>query len=154
MQDKIFSSAIEAKKVLLQDQRIVFTNGCFDILHVGHVTYLATAKSLGDLLIVAVNSDNSIKRLKGESRPINTVEDRMLMLSALESVDYVFAFGEDTPINAIKEINPDILVKGGDYTIETIVGSDYVLDQGGRVETIPLVAGKSTTHIIDKLNKT
>lgn len=153
MTHKIFTSPLLAKQGLPSGKKVVFTNGCFDILHVGHVTYLAAAKLLGDILVVAVNTDESVRRLKGESRPLNTTDDRMTMLAALESVDVVFAFGEDTPLDSIRTINPDILVKGGDYTIDTIVGSDYVLQQGGKVLTIPLVPNKSTTLILDKLNK-
>jgi len=153
MKHKIYASAQALSEVLPNDKKVVFSNGCFDILHVGHVTYLAAAKSLGDLLVIAVNTDDSVKRLKGDSRPVNTLEDRMLLLAALESVDYVVPFSQDTPLEVIKVVTPNVLVKGGDYTIETIVGSDYVLSQGGEVLTIPIVEGKSTTGIIDKLNK-
>jgi D-beta-D-heptose 7-phosphate kinase/D-beta-D-heptose 1-phosphate adenosyltransferase len=153
MKHKIFASAQALSAVLPTDKRVVFSNGCFDILHVGHVTYLAAAKSLGDVLVIAVNTDESVKRLKGESRPVNGIEDRMLLLAALEAVDYVVPFSQDTPLEVIMELTPNVLVKGGDYTIETIVGSEYVLSKGGEVLTIPIVEGKSTTGIIDKLNK-
>ncbi len=153
MKHKIYASAQALSATLPRDQKIVFSNGCFDILHVGHVTYLAAAKSLGDVLVIAVNTDESVKRLKGESRPINLLEDRMLLLAALESVDYVVPFSQDTPLEVIEELAPNVLVKGGDYTIESIVGSDYVISKGGEVLTIPIVEGKSTTGIIDKLNK-
>ncbi len=153
MKHKIYASAQALSTTLPRDQKIVFSNGCFDILHVGHVTYLAAAKSLGDVLVIAVNTDESVKRLKGESRPINLLEDRMLLLAALESVDYVVPFSQDTPLEVIEELAPNVLVKGGDYTIESIVGSDYVISKGGEVLTIPIVEGKSTTGIIDKLNK-
>lgn len=130
-------------------KKIVFTNGCFDILHRGHVTYLQQARDLGDLLIVGINSDASVKRLKGQERPVNMLEDRAFVLSALKSVDYVIAFDEDTPLNLIMSIMPDILVKGGDYTIESIIGAQEVLAHGGRVEIIPFVPGKSTSSLID-----
>lgn len=130
-------------------KKIVFTNGCFDILHRGHVTYLQQARELGDLLIVGINSDASVKRLKGQERPVNMLEDRAFVLSALKSVDYVIAFDEDTPLNLIMSIMPDILVKGGDYTIESIIGAQEVLAHGGRVEIIPFVPGKSTSSLID-----
>lgn len=132
-------------------KRIVFTNGCFDILHRGHVTYLNQARDLGDLLIVGINSDESVKRLKGPERPVNMLEDRAYVLSALKSVDYVIPFEEDTPLNLINLIMPDILVKGGDYTIDRIVGAQEVLAHGGRVEIIPFVPGKSTSAIIDAI---
>ena len=130
---------------------IVFTNGCFDILHRGHVTYLNQAKELGDLLIVGINSDESVKRLKGSERPVNMLEDRAYVLSALKSVDYVIPFEEDTPLNLINLIIPNILVKGGDYTIDRIIGAQEVLAHGGKVEIIPFVPGKSTSAIIDTI---
>ena len=132
-------------------KKIVFTNGCFDILHRGHVTYLNQARDLGDLLIVGINSDESVKRLKGPERPVNMLEDRAYVLSALKSVDYVIPFEEDTPINLINLIMPDILVKGGDYTIDRIIGAQEVLANGGKVEIIPFVPGKSTSAIIDTI---
>lgn len=136
-----------------QSKKIVFTNGCFDILHAGHITYLKKARELGDLLVVGVNSDMSVKRIKGELRPVNTLKDRSLLLSALEFVDYVIPFEEDTPYELIKTIVPDILVKGGDYDIDSIVGGDIVRDNGGMVTTIPFVDGKSTTGIINKMQE-
>lgn len=132
-------------------KKIVFTNGCFDILHAGHVTYLTEAKKLGDVLIMGLNSDESVRLLKGESRPINNEYDRALVLSSLKSIDYVCVFGEDTPYNLIKLIQPDVLVKGGDYTIDNIVGADIVTSNGGKVVTIPFVTGKSTTNTIEKM---
>ena len=132
-------------------KKIVFTNGCFDILHRGHVTYLNQARNLGDLLIVGINSDESVKRLKGPERPVNMLEDRAYVLSALKSVDYVIPFEEDTPLNLINLIMPDILVKGGDYTIDRIIGAQEVLSHGGKVEIIPFVPGKSTSAIIDTI---
>ena len=132
-------------------KKIVFTNGCFDILHRGHVTYLNQARDLGDFLIVGINSDESVKRLKGPERPVNMLEDRAYVLSALKSVDYVIPFEEDTPLNLINLIMPDILVKGGDYTIDRIIGAQEVLAHGGKVEIIPFVPGKSTSAIIDTI---
>ncbi|MCC8051379.1 MAG: D-glycero-beta-D-manno-heptose 1-phosphate adenylyltransferase [Clostridiales bacterium] len=132
-------------------KKIVFTNGCFDILHVGHISYLKKAKEMGDVLVVGVNSDESVRRLKGSSRPVNTLEDRMELLAALECVDYVVSFSEDTPYNLIQQIRPDVLVKGDDYKMDEIVGADVVAGYGGIVKTIPLVAGKSTTGIINKI---
>jgi D-beta-D-heptose 7-phosphate kinase/D-beta-D-heptose 1-phosphate adenosyltransferase len=132
-------------------KKIVFTNGCFDILHRGHVTYLNQARDLGDLLIVGINSDESVKRLKGPERPVNMLEDRAYVLSALKSVDYVIPFEEDTPLDLINLIMPDILVKGGDYTIDRIIGAQEVLANGGKVEIIPFVPGKSTSAIIDTI---
>ncbi len=133
--------------------KIVMTNGCFDILHRGHVTYLKQARALGDRLIVAVNSDDSVSRLKGPSRPINSLEDRMSVLKALGCVDYVIPFYEDTPQKLIGRILPDILVKGGDYRVEEIAGHKEVLANGGNVIIIPLVEGKSTTNIVKKIAK-
>lgn len=134
-------------------EKIVMTNGCFDIIHPGHVTYLKQAKALGNKLIVAVNSDESVKRLKGDSRPINTLEDRIAVLSGLSSVDYVVSFGEDTPQKLISRILPDILVKGGDYKVEEIAGHKEVIANGGKVVIIPFVEGKSTTSIVKKIQQ-
>lgn len=136
-----------------QNKKIVFTNGCFDILHIGHKRYLQEAASLGDLLIVGVNSDDSVRRLKGPDRPVNSEQDRAEMLSALGFVDYVVIFGEDTPYELIKKIQPDVLVKGGDYKPEEVVGRDIVEARGGRLELIQFVEGKSTTNIINKISK-
>ena len=130
---------------------IVFTNGCFDILHRGHVEYLAQAADLGDKLIVGLNTDASVKRLKGESRPVNDEKSRALLLSALQFVDVVVFFDEDTPYELIKQLQPDILVKGNDYKPEEIVGYDIVTAKGGKVLTIDLVEGFSTTNIISRL---
>lgn len=135
-----------------KDKKIVFTNGCFDILHVGHKRYLEQASALGDVFVIGVNSDASVKRLKGPSRPVNTEQDRMEILSALGFVDYVVLFDEDTPYELIKKIQPDILVKGGDYKPEEVVGRDIVEARGGRLELIKFVEGKSTTNIINKIN--
>ena len=136
-----------------EGQRIVFTNGCFDIIHSGHIAYLNKAAKLGDMLIVGLNSDQSVRRLKGESRPVNSEQDRAAVLAALRSVDYVVIFEEDTPLSLIQEIKPNVLVKGGDYVGSTIVGADFVRHNGGVVVTIPLVEGKSTTNIINAVKK-
>ena len=134
-------------------KKIVFTNGCFDILHVGHINYLKEASEMGDVLVVGLNSDESVKRLKGDSRPINNQDDRAEMLAALEFVDYIVVFEDDTPYKLINMIKPDILVKGGDYSINEIVGRDIVEANGGRVEIVPFVPGKSTTQIINKIEQ-
>ena len=139
------------KQMKIDGKRIVFTNGCFDILHAGHVAYLQDSRKLGDLLIIGLNSDESVRRLKGNGRPINIFNDRAEVLSALSSVDYVTIFEEDTPYNLIKSILPDVLVKGGDYDPENIVGADIVKKNGGQIITIPFVEGKSTTEIIKKI---
>jgi len=133
-----------------ENKKIVFTNGCFDILHKGHIEYLSKSKDFGDILIVGLNSDNSVKRLKGEERPINHQNSRSFILSALLFVDAVIYFDEDTPLNLIEIINPDVLVKGGDYKKEDIVGYDFIIERGGIVKTIDLVKGYSTTNIIKK----
>lgn len=135
-----------------QNKKTVFTNGCFDILHVGHVTYLAEARSLGDLLIVGLNSDSSVQQLKGPTRPINNEDARAMVLAALQCVNYVILFEEETPLELIQKIRPDVLVKGGDYTLDTIVGAPFVLQYGGIVKTIPLVKGFSTTRTLQKMN--
>ncbi len=137
------------KRLHAQGRQIVFTNGCFDILHRGHASYLQHAKALGDILIVGINEDASIQRLKGESRPINPLEDRAYLLAALESVDFVVPFGEDTPYELIKIIQPDILVKGADYKDKVVVGSDIV----PKVELIEFVEGKSTSSVIQKITQ-
>ncbi|MDD2424071.1 MAG: D-glycero-beta-D-manno-heptose 1-phosphate adenylyltransferase [Candidatus Cloacimonetes bacterium] len=135
----------------LSGQQIVFTNGCFDIIHAGHVAYLSQAKALGDILIVGLNSDASVKRLKGDGRPINTQQDRALVLAAFSFVDYVVIFEQNTPLALIKEVEPDILVKGGDWPISKIVGSDIVMERGGRVLSLNFVEGLSTTGILERL---
>lgn len=136
-----------------EGKTIVFTNGCFDILHLGHVTYLEEASQTGDKLIVAVNSDDSVRRLKGENRPIQDEASRLSILAALESVDAVVLFPEDTPIECIQKIKPDVLVKGGDYTIDQIVGSHLVLQNGGKVLSLSLLKGHSTTLLEAKVKK-
>ncbi|MCT4642526.1 MAG: D-glycero-beta-D-manno-heptose 1-phosphate adenylyltransferase [Bacteriovoracaceae bacterium] len=133
-----------------KDKTIVFTNGCFDILHRGHVAYLNEAKSLGQALVVGLNSDASVKRLKGETRPINSELDRKFVLENLSSVDFVEIFEDDTPLSLIKEVTPNILVKGGDWEIDQIVGADFVLENNGQVFSLNFVDGYSTTNIIEK----
>lgn len=132
-------------------KKIVFTNGCFDILHYGHVQYLEKAKSKGDILIVALNSDASVKNIKGDNRPIINEKERIQVVAGLESVNYALLFKEDTPLNIIKTIRPDIIVKGADWSKEKIVGADFVSGYGGRVITIKLSKGNSTTNIIKKI---
>ncbi|MFO7660025.1 MAG: D-glycero-beta-D-manno-heptose 1-phosphate adenylyltransferase [Candidatus Cloacimonadaceae bacterium] len=132
-------------------QTVVFTNGCFDIIHAGHVQYLQQAKDLGDILVVGLNSDASVRRLKGSSRPINSEENRALILAALQSVNYVIIFDEDTPYELIEAVQPDVLVKGGDWKEDDIVGSDIVKNKGGRVISLPFWEGLSTTNIIKKM---
>lgn len=144
-QQQLLSIVMAAKK---RGEKIVMTNGCFDILHVGHVDYLAKAKALGQRLIIAVNNDESVRRLKGDARPLNSLSARMTVLAALGCVDWVVPFSDDTPAPLISAINPDVLVKGGDYAIHQIAGHDAVLKKGGEVVTIPLVAGYSTTKLI------
>ena len=138
------------EKLKNENKTIVFTNGCFDILHVGHVRYLKESAKYGDILIVGLNSDSSVKKLKGESRPINNENDRAEILSALYFVDYIVIFNENTPENLLDEIKPDIYTKGADYTIETLPEAKTVLKNGGKVEFINIVEGKSTTNIIKK----
>ena len=142
-----------AKQLHKWERRIVFTNGCFDILHPGHVKYLLKAKSFGDILIIGLNSDTSVKRLKGERRPIHNQKDRALVLSSLECVDYITLFEEDTPYDLINRIKPDILVKGGDWDVKDIVGADIVLSAGGEVLSLPYYEGHSTTGILEELSK-
>ena len=137
----------------LINKTVAFTNGVFDILHEGHVKVLSQAAAFADVLIIGVNSDASVKRLKGNNRPINNQQSRSLILASLIMTDAVIVFEEDTPLNLIKSIMPDVLIKGGDYTSSTIVGADEVVANGGRVEIIPLEAGFSTTSIIEKLKK-
>jgi D-beta-D-heptose 7-phosphate kinase/D-beta-D-heptose 1-phosphate adenosyltransferase len=132
-------------------RKIVFTNGCFDILHPGHVVYLRTARSLGDALIVGVNSDRTVRELKGEHRPILSQEERCVVLSGLESVSYVTVFDESTPLNLIKTISPDVLVKGGDWGCDQIVGREEVETKGGQVVSLPFQAGQSTSGIIERV---
>lgn len=134
-----------------EDRNVVFTNGCFDILHRGHVEYLQEAKRFGDILIVGVNSDDSVTRLKGPARPLMPADDRAFIIASLFFVDYVSVFDEDTPYELIRSVQPDLLVKGGDYDINDIVGKDIVEARGGRVLTIPLTPNRSTTSFVDKV---
>ncbi|MFP4368537.1 MAG: D-glycero-beta-D-manno-heptose 1-phosphate adenylyltransferase [Candidatus Kapaibacterium sp.] len=132
-------------------QKVVFTNGCFDILHAGHVFYLDAAKKQGDFLIIGLNSDDSVARLKGPDRPLNRWKDRAVVLDTLRPVDFVTGFSEDTPYELIKLLKPDVLIKGGDYRIEDIVGAGLVKKEGGSVLTIPFVEGRSTTALVNKI---
>ncbi len=146
------SDSIEKSLAPLREQgkKIVFTNGCFDLLHIGHVRYLQEARALGDLLVVGVNSDASVKRLKGPTRPVQIESDRAEILAALSAVNFTVIFTEDTPENLIHKVRPDILVKGGDWSIDQIVGAPFVLSYGGKVQSLQFVDGKSTTKIIEK----
>lgn len=141
------------KKLREEGKTIVTTNGCFDILHVGHVRYLEKTKSYADVLIVALNSDKSVKSIKGDSRPINNENDRAEVLSGLKSVDYVVLFDEDSPIDLLLQIKPDVYTKGADYTVETLPEAKPIIEAGGRIEFISFVEGKSTTSIIEKMRK-
>lgn len=136
-----------------EGKKVVFTNGCFDILHLGHVDYLEKARQRGDKLVLGLNTDSSVRRLKGEDRPLNDQYARARLLAALAFVDALTYFDEDTPYELIKELKPDILVKGNDYLAENIVGADIVIANGGKVETIALVEGFSTTNMIEKIKK-
>lgn len=140
------------KKLRTEGKTIVTTNGCFDILHVGHVRYLEETKKFGDVLIVALNSDASVRRLKGEGRPINNEMDRAEVLNGLKSVDYVVLFDEDSPADLLAKIKPDVHTKGADYTVETLPEAKIILENGGRLEFIKFVEGKSTTNTIKKIN--
>ena len=145
------------KKIILSLKKrgkiIVFTNGCFDLLHYGHAKYLQDAKNKGDILVVGVNSDSSVKKIKGAKRPIVNQKDRLRTLAALESVDYVFPFGEETPLKAIEHLEPDVLVKGADWDKKNISGGDFVLNRGGKVLRLELAKGRSTTNLIKKIVK-
>lgn len=131
--------------------RVVFTNGCFDLLHVGHIRYLQQARRRGDLLVVGINSDDSVRRLKGPSRPVQPEQDRAEILGGLECVDYVVSFDQDTPITVIEHLRPDVLVKGADWPVDQIVGREVVEGSGGRVETITYVEGISTSALIERI---
>ena len=157
MMEKVFIPDVLSETLRLkqkQGKKIVFTNGCFDLLHIGHIRYLQSARDLGDLLVVAVNSDESVRSLnKGQGRPINPVNQRMEVLAALACVDYIVRFDESTPLHIIETLQPDILVKGGDWTIDRIVGKDSVEKQGGIVTSIPLIPDVSTSLIIERIQK-
>jgi D-beta-D-heptose 7-phosphate kinase/D-beta-D-heptose 1-phosphate adenosyltransferase len=155
LQERIFTAdeiKQEVIRIRLKSKTIAFTNGVFDILHEGHIAVLSEAASFADVLIVGVNSDASVKKLKGETRPVNNQNSRALIIASLIMVDAVVIFDEETPIELIKIIMPDVLIKGGDYTLDTIVGSKEILDAGGRVEIIPIKEGFSTTGIIEKIS--
>ena len=137
----------------MKRKKVVFTNGCFDILHTGHVTYLEKARKLGDLLVVGVNSDASVRRLKGPTRPVNSQKDRARVLSSLRCVDRVVVFNEDTPEKLIRKIRPDVLVKGGDWKKKDVVGAPFVESYGGKVCLIAFVKGFSTTGILAKIQR-
>lgn len=151
---KIFSLVALQKKLTewrTNGSSVVFTNGCFDLLHLGHIDYLEKASQLGDYFIIGINSDASVRRLKGESRPLQNEEARSRLLAALAFVDAVVMFTEDTPLELITQIQPEVLVKGDDYSVENIVGADVVLQNGGQVRTISLVEGCSTTALVNKI---
>jgi len=150
----MFSKELEEFLDKNKNKKVVFTNGCFDIIHKGHVTYLAEAKKLGDLLVIGLNSDASVKRLKGPERPINNELDRQYVMSQLKPVDFVEIFQEDTPLNLILKVKPQVLVKGGDWKIEQIVGGKEVILAGGEVFSLNFVDGYSTTSIIHKIQST
>lgn len=152
---KILSPAALARKLptLRRRKKVVFTNGCFDLLHPGHTTYLEKARGLGDLLIVALNTDASVSKLKGPSRPINSLADRMQVIAALESVDFVTWFDSDTPLELILSLRPDWVTKGGDWKIDQIVGAREARAWGGRGKSLPFVADKSTTEIVKRIAK-
>ncbi len=133
--------------------KVVFTNGCFDVFHAGHAQYLAEAKELGDRLIVGLNSDSSVKKLKGNGRPIQSLEDRAAVLHALRSVDMVICFSEDTPMELITTLIPDVIVKGGDYNIEDMIGKDFIEEAGGEVKILSFKKGISTSNIIARIQK-
>lgn len=155
-QNKIFlpdDLALQIQIWQKQGLKIVFTNGCFDILHLGHIDYLEKARNLGDKMVVGVNTDLSVRKLKGETRPVNPEYARARLLAALEFVDGVVLFGEATPLELIKTLKPNILVKGNDYSVDQIVGAKEVIENGGEVRTIELVAGYSTTNLIEKMRQ-
>lgn len=153
--EKIITDPEQLRRLVLRlkffGRKIVFTNGCFDILHLGHVDYLEKAAALGDVLMLGVNTDASIQKLKGSSRPIQNEASRFRVLAALQVVDFVLPFSEDTPENLIQKIIPDVLVKGDDYVAENIVGYEVVTRNGGQVLTVPLVTGYSTSAVVDKI---
>ena len=151
---KLCTPADLAQRVAMLPRPLVFTNGCFDILHRGHVSYLAQARALGASLVVVANSDASVRRLgKGDDRPVNALEDRMAVLAALESVALVTWFDEDTPLARILDCRPDVLVKGGDWPVEKIVGASEVLGWGGTVHSIPFIHARSTTALLEKIRR-
>jgi rfaE bifunctional protein nucleotidyltransferase chain/domain len=144
-------AAAAIRRLRKNNRKIVFTNGCFDILHAGHVTYLSKAKSLGDILVIGLNSDSSVKKIKGKSRPIVSQKNRALLLAGLEAVDFVVIFNELTPARLIRAVRPDVLVKGGDWKKEKIVGAEFVESYGGKVKSLKYVEGLSTRGLIAKI---
>ena len=153
---KISSADALAKKIAslrAKGKKVVFTNGCFDIIHVGHVDYLSKARQMGDVLVIGLNSDSSVRRLKGNGRPINKECDRAKVLSALYFVDYVTIFNEDAPELLVRKLKPDIMVKGGDWKDKKVAGADFVRSRGGKLVIIPLVEGYSTTSVVKKISK-
>ena len=144
-------AAAAIRRLRKNNRKIVFTNGCFDILHAGHVTYLSKAKSLGDILVIGLNSDSSVKKIKGKSRPIVSQKNRALLLAGLEAVDFVVIFNELTPARLIRAVRPDVLVKGGDWKKEKIVGADFVESYGGKVKSLKYIKGLSTRGLIAKI---
>ena len=156
MEGKIYSREElkkELKRLQCEGKKIVFTNGCFDILHVGHTRYLKEAKKTGDVLVLAVNSDDSVRAIKGDKRPLLPENERADVVASLESVDYVTIFSETTPLKLIEYLKPDVLVKGGDWTEENVVGRESVAKWGGEVVIIPEIKGASTTNIVEKIRK-
>lgn len=155
-QNKVFKNwqdLSRAVNAVRSGKKVVFTNGCFDILHAGHIHYLKQARSLGDFLVLALNSDESVRKLKGEERPLQNEDDRAEILSALECVAFVTIFGEPTPLEIIKVIKPDLLVKGGDWPVDKIVGHDFVATYGGKTQSLAFVQGRSTTAIVEKIKR-
>jgi len=153
LSSKICSNQLAIRRIRATQKnggRVVFTNGCFDLLHEGHVTYLERARSLGDLLVVALNTDSSVRRLKGPTRPINRLKSRQKVIAALESVDIVVSFSESTPLKSICALRPDLLVKGGDWKVSQIVGSNEVISWGGKARSLSFVEGHSSTRLIAK----
>jgi rfaE bifunctional protein nucleotidyltransferase chain/domain len=149
----LFSMKREIGRLREQGKRIVFTNGCFDILHPGHTRYLRAARELGDFLVVAVNSDRSVREIKGKGRPVIPEKDRAEVLASLGFVDGIVIFDEENPLNVIRRLMPDVLVKGGDWTEDKIIGADVVKGAGGEVKSLPFVSGYSTTEIIRKIKE-
>ncbi len=157
LQSKVYADSFAILHTLnvwrFNQQKIVFTNGCFDLLHLGHIDYLAKAADLGNKLIIGLNSDASTSAIKGPSRPITNQESRSCLLAALHFVDAVILFDEPTPINLIKSVNPDVLVKGSDYSVDQIAGADHVISNGGHVQTIEFLSGYSTTSILNRIRE-
>ncbi len=145
------SQLAETLTRLRNKKKVVFTNGCFDILHIGHVRYLQEAKAQGDILVIAINTDTSVQKIKGPTRPVQNQNDRAEILSALNAVDFVTLFDEETPENVIQKLRPDVLVKGGDWPVDKIIGAKFVMSYGGTVKSLQLVKDHSTTLIIEKM---